>query len=271
MPEQSSVGAAEGSLEEPGFSAEFTARVRRWCLWSWPVCLIGAVAGFAAFAGFIPPPGADWDAPRIATFYAENRILIRVGLVLAMFFSALLLPFLTLVSAEIRRIEGRRSLLAPIQFGGAVVLVTFFQIICLLWLEASFRPDNNDQLVRAMNDYGWLVWTMLIPTGTMQFLAIAVASFGDRSADVVWPRWAAYANIWVAITYGGGVLAVFFKTGPFSWTGLVGFWVPTILWAAGMTMNMVLIKRRDDRQPDVAARSSADSGDRIEAAVSAAR
>jgi hypothetical protein len=244
-------------LEEGGrtFHEGFRARVRSASIWSWPICIVGCMLGFMVIAGFIPPPGESWSAQHIAHYYAADRTAIRVGLIVAMFFSALLLPFLTVISAEMRKIEGPGALLAPIQFGGAVVLVAFFQIICLLWLEASFRPGINAQLIRAENDYGWLVWTMLIPTGTLQFLAIAVTGFMDRRRERLWPRWAAYANIWVAVTYAGGVLAVFFKTGAFSWAGAIGFWMPTILWAAGMTMNMVLILRRDARLAAITARS----------------
>jgi hypothetical protein len=232
------------------------ATVRHLCLWSWPACIVGCLLGFMLIAGFIPPPGENWSGRHIASYYAAHRTGIRIGLIVAMFFSALLLPFLTLISSEMRKIEGPGALLAPIQFGGAIVLVAFFQIICLLWLEASFRPEVNAQLIRAQNDYGWLVWTMLIPTGTLQFLAIAATGFMDRRRVKLWPRWAAYANVWVAITYGGGVLAVFFKTGPFSWTGVIGFWMPTILWAAGMTMNMVLIIHRDRRRAEMSAYAS---------------
>jgi len=40
------------------------------------------------------------------------------------------------------------------------------------------------------------------------------------------------------------VLAVFFKTGPFSWNGVMGFWIPVILFVVGMTVTMVLLLQR---------------------------
>jgi hypothetical protein len=231
------------------------ARYRAWkgairtaCVWSWPVCIVGFGFGFAVLAGFLPPPNENWTAQRIAHFYAKDRTAIRAGLLIAMFFSALLLPFYTVISAEMRKIEGPGAVLATIQLGGAIVLVTFFQIICLLWLEASFRPENDPQLVRAMNDYGWLVWTILIPTYSLQYICMAVAGFMDFRRDALWPRWACWANLWVAFLGAGGVLAIFFKRGPFSWEGIIGIWIPVIAFAAGMTMTMVLILQRDRRR-----------------------
>jgi len=223
---------------------EFQRVVRKACIWSWPVCVVVFGFFFALVAGFIPPPREHWSAARVAQFYADNRTGIRVGIIGAMFASALMLPFFTVISSEMRKIEGRHALLAPIQWGGAVILVCFFQIICLGWLLASFRPEAGSDVVRAVHDYGWLVWSMLIPTYVVQFLAMAIAGFMDARPEPLWPRWAAYANLWVAVTGCGGVLAVFFKSGPFAWHGLVGFWIPVLAFVAGMTMTAALMLRR---------------------------
>ena len=218
-------------------------------VWSWAPCVLLFVIAFGLIGGFIPPTGENWSAEYVAAFYDENRTGIRIGLIGAMFATALLLPFYMAISDEIRRIEGRRPLLAPIQFGAAVVLVTFFQIICLLWLLASFRPEADAQIIRAATDYGWLVWTILIPTISMQWLCMAIASFVDSATLPVWPRWAGYTFIMVSITNAGGICAVFFKTGPFSWNGLIGWWLPTVTYALVMTMSMWLMHKHETRAP----------------------
>jgi hypothetical protein len=223
-----------------------TFRRRIWmaCIWSWPVCAVLFGISFVVVAGFLPPPLESASAADIAAFYDANRTTIRAGLIGALFASALLLPYFAVVSAEMRKIEGRNPLLAPIQYGGAVILTTFFQIICLLWLLASFRPEISPEIIRACNDYGWLVWTMLIPTYSLQFVCMAIAGFIDQRPHPIWPRWAAYMNIWVALIGAGGVLAVYLKTGPFSWNGIIGIWLPLVLFAVGMTVNMWLLHRR---------------------------
>jgi len=223
--------------------AAFKHRIRMCCIWSWAVCGIGFFLTFGLLAGFIPPHVEAWTANQVAGFYAANRTEIRIGLIGALFFSALLLPFFTVVSQEMREIEGPKPLLAPIQFGGAVILVCFFQIICLLWLLASFRAGISHDLIRAMNDYGWIVWTILIPTYSCQFICIALAGFMDIREQPLWPRWAAYANLLVASLGAGGCCSIFFKHGPFSWNGLIGWWVPTVVFALGMCMNMYLLHR----------------------------
>src|SRR5437763_1174404 len=234
------------SMDEMAGTEHDTVKRRLWlaCIWVWPVALVGFGIFFVLVAGFVPPPRESWSAARIARFYADNRTGIRIGLIGAMFFSALLLPCYTVLSAELRKIEGKLSLLAPIQFGGAVILVTFFQIIGLLWLLASFRPEADPQLMRFANDFCWLVWTMLIPTYSLQYLCLAVGGFMDKRPNPAFPRWSAYMNLWVAVTGIGGVLAVFFKTGPFSWNGIVGFWIPVIVYMVGMSVDMWLVLQR---------------------------
>jgi hypothetical protein len=212
-------------------------------VWCWPACIVTFFLFFGVVAGFIPPPQEDWSAQRVAEFYAADRTGIRIGLIGALFASALMLPWFNVVSREMRRIEGRGALLAPLQFGAAVILIAFVQIICLLWLLASFRPESDPDVVRAANDYGWLVWTILIPTYSMQFVCMAIAGFMDGRRVVLWPRWAAYGNLWVAFLGAGGCLSVFFKNGPFSWNGIVGWWIPTVVFAIGMTVNTWLLLR----------------------------
>ncbi len=225
-------------------SAAIRRRLHYACVWAWPAAIIGFGVPFVFLAGFFPPPSPGASAVDIARFYLDNQASIRFGLIGALFASSLLLPFYTVISKEIRKIEGRGALLAPIQFGGAVILVAFFQIICLFWLLASFRPDVSPEIIRGFNDYGWLVWTMLIPTYSMQYVCMAIAGFMDTRPNPTWPRWAAYMNLWVATIGAGGVAAVFFKSGPFSWDGIVGIWLPTVFFAVGMTVNTVLLYRR---------------------------
>lgn len=231
-------------------------RIRMLCIWSWVPCIVVFGITFGLLAGFLPPTGESWSAHHVAQYYAGNRTGIRIGMIGAMFASALLLPFFTVVTREMREIEGPSALLAPIQYGGAVVLVTFFQIICLLWLLASFRPEADADIIRAATDYGWLTWTILIPTYVLQFVTMAIAGFIDPRPRPLWPRWAAYANLWVATLGAGGICAVFFKTGPFSWNGIIGWWMPTVVFAIGMTMNMWLMHRHATLERGAVARRS---------------
>lgn len=219
-------------------------RVRLAAIWSWPVCVVTFGVAFLFVVGFVPPPSPALDAQQIAEIYAANTTGIRIGVLVAMFASALLLPFLTAVSAEIKKIEGPLGLLGPIQFGGAVALTMIFQIIGLCWLAASYRPEASPEIIRAFNDYTWFAWSSFIATYSLQFICMGIAGLMDFRDRPAWPRWAAYLNLWVAVTGAGGVLAVFFKTGPFAWNGVVGYWIPVILFVVGLSVTTWALHRR---------------------------
>lgn len=224
------------------------AALKRWvhlaCIWSWPVGAVAFGIGFIGFAGMLPPPSPAWSAQEVTAFFNANLTGFRIGMLIAIFASSLLLPFYAVISEEMKKIEGDFPLLSRIQWGGAVVLTTFFQIIGLVWITASYRSEGNAEIIRTLNDYCWFVWSTLIPTYSLQYLCMAIAGFMDPRRSPLWPRWACYLNLWVAVTGGGGALAVFFKGGPFAWNGVIGFWIPVIVFALGMCVTAWLLYQR---------------------------
>ena len=96
----------------------------------------------------------------------------------------------------------------------------------MLWIAATVRSELEPSTIRLLDDLSWLIFVMVFPGYVLQLSCIAVASFMDRSARPLWPRWVGYLNLWIALSGGGGGLAVFFKQGPFAWNGLVGFYIP---------------------------------------------
>lgn len=237
-------------------------RIWKFCVWSWPMAIVAFGIPFTFGARLVPPPPPSWSAQELGDFFAGNLTGLRIGVILAMFASALLLPFYAVVSAEIRKIEGSPGLLAQIQFGGAIILVAIFQIICLVWLTASYRPDIDPEITRMLNDFTWFCWSTFIPTYMLQYFCMAIAGFMDKRPHPLWPRWAAYLNLWVAVTGAGGVLAVFFKKGPFAWDGVIGYWIPVILFVVGMSVTTALLLRRGRYEDQARADDGALSRDR---------
>lgn len=236
--------ATGATAEQREHHASMKRRVWMFSIWAWPASLTIFLIGFVGFAGFVPPPSPALTAQELADFFAGNLTGIRVGILIAMFAAALMLPFYAVISEEIKEIEGRPALLASIQWGGAVMLMIVFQLICLFWILASYRQDISPEITRMLNDFCWFVWSTFIPTYSIQYLCMAVAGFMDMRRNPLWPRWASWLNLWVAVTGAGGVLAVFFKGGPFAWDGIVGFWIPVIVFTIGMCVTAYLLQRR---------------------------
>jgi len=135
-----------------------------------------------------------------------------------------------------------------VQFGAAVLLEVFFVLCSMIWIVATFRSDLDDTSVRMLNDLGWLMFVMIFPGYVLQLSCIAIAAFTDKSEHPIWPRWAGYLNLWIALSGCGGGVAVFFKSGPFAWNGLIGFYIPLSCFAIWISVMTYLMHTGINRQ-----------------------
>ncbi|TMD97613.1 MAG: DUF4386 family protein [Chloroflexi bacterium] len=90
-------------------------RIALVCAWCGPVFLVLFVAGFWFVAGLVPPPRPSDNAAQIAAFYRDNTDRIRVGMLMSMVATALLAPFIILITQQMKRRNPRLALLADIQ------------------------------------------------------------------------------------------------------------------------------------------------------------
>jgi hypothetical protein len=240
-----------------------STRTQLFCVWCGPVGAVLYLIFFAGIAKFVPPPSPHWTQAHVVDFYASNRTAIRIGQIGGMVASMLFFPFFCVIAVQIARIEKRRPLLAIMEFGGGLMLIVWFGLCTMLWIVATFRPSLSPNTVQMLNDFGWLIFVMLFPEYVVQMSAIGVAALRDRSPNPVWPRWAGYFSLWIALSGIGGGLAVFFKHGPFAWNGLIGFWLPICMFGVWLIVTTYLLHTGIRRQ---AAEEAADA-DALEAAL----
>lgn len=219
-----------------------SSMIEKAAVWCGPLFLVLYLVAFVGIAQFVPPPSPGLSAGEVAALFEENRFAIRLGMVLSLVASTFLLPFFAIISVHIARMERGRPILALVQFGGATLLVVYFQLCSMIWITATFREELSPTAVQMLFDFGWLTFVMVFPAYVFQLLCIAVASLLDRSPDPVWPRWAGYLNLWIGLSGAGGGVAVFFKEGPFAWNGAIGFYLPVgafVVWLGVMTTLML--------------------------------
>lgn len=225
-------------------------RIQLLCAWAGALAVLLYLIFFWGVAGWIPPNDPTDSAQELVQFYEDDRTAIRVGQIGGLIASTLFFPFWAMISMQIARIERRMPVLAATQFGGAILLQVFFVICGMLWITASFRTDYDPDTVRTLHDMGWLMFVMVFPAFSMQMVCMAIAGFIDSSPNPVWPRWAAYLNLWMAFAGMGGGLAVFFKDSPFAWNGLIGFYVPIGVFAVWCGITVWLLVKAIKRQAD---------------------
>lgn len=218
-------------------------RLQMLCVWAGPVMVFGWIASFVVLARFIPPPSPGKTPDQLVEMYSEHTAAIRVGLVLTMFASALLVPFAAVISAQMKRIEGERAVLAPTQLISGGLLALEFIIPLMIWQTAAYRPDIGPTLIRMLNDLGWIMFVGVISSAMVEFACIGLVILADERDTGVFPRWAGYFNLWVASLVAPAGVVPFFKHGPFAWNGLFSFFMPMAVFAAWVVIMVVLLRR----------------------------
>mgnify|MGYP001570362069 CR=1 FL=1 len=223
-------------------------RVQLFAAWCIPAFIVSYLIGFIGLSGFVPPPSPTLSAAEIAALFDQNRDAIRGGQLLCMVVSGLFyIPFTVLISVHMARVEGRYPILAGMQLTGNAILIVYFILCSLMWSAVAYRDDYDPQLVRLVNDATWLIFVMMYPTYVVALLAMAIVGFIDKRPQPIWPRWFSFITLWVVAGGIWGGFATFFKTGPFAWNGLLGFWVPVssyLIWLLLLFPLLIRLVRR---------------------------
>lgn len=229
-------------------------RPQVWCAncgFIFPLLVLVALFG----TGLLPPQSPNDSAEQIAGWLQDDNTLKLAGFVGATVGLGLLMPLTVAITIQMLRIEGRKSpAMTLLQLSGGLFTWVLTIVPMIIMCVAAYRPGRDPQVTQGLVDLGWIVFFMGLAPFAAQDIAIAVAIFRDR-VNAVYPRWVAYFNLWVAVLFVPAVLIPFFKVGPFTYRGLLAFWVPTLvygLWAmlmAFMTRRAILAQAVADRQP----------------------
>jgi hypothetical protein len=201
-------------------------RIELLCAHSIIVCSLLLGLGIFGIAGWLPPIRADLDANAIAELFREDRMRIRLGMTVmgasAMFYWF----FAAAISSQLQRIEGEFHPLSRIQMVAASGTALAIMFLTFLALAMCMRTDIEPSALQLGNDLFWLIFVGLWMPGVAQNLAIGVGIMIDpRPPETrIYPRWVAYVNFWVAVLFLPGGYIAFFHSGPFAWSGLLGFW-----------------------------------------------
>lgn len=219
------------------------SRIQMFGLWCGLGYLALVLIGWGAVAGFLPPTHPIDGALKIGHLYGNDHTRIRIGMLLVMLSALVFIPFAAAVAQFIARIERGAGILTYTFLLGAAgnMCLTFYPAIW--WLVAAFRPDRAAQLTLLMNDMAWLQFIGGVTLYLAMPLAVTVASLTDRSEHPAFPRWVGWANALMAIAIVPDQLLFFFKTGPFAWNGLFGFWLPIIWFTGFFVINFIALRQ----------------------------
>lgn len=210
--------------------------------------------GGLGYSGFLTPPAPFASAETIAREYRENTDQLRIGLAVSFFSIILFFPFGAALSAQARRIEGASPVLAYGMLAaiGSASLIFVLPWVC--WQVGAFRPERGVEDIQLINDLGWLIFTWGFVAFTSWNFMLGLAILSDTRKEPIFPRWAGYYQFFVGLVFVPNILVVFFKSGPFSWRGVVPYWFPFTIYGIWIIVMMVLttkaIKKQAQEPPE---------------------
>jgi hypothetical protein len=204
--------------------------------------IVVMLVGFE-IAGFNPPPSPHDSAAQIASIFRAHPDRIRLGLVLTMFGSALLGPFIAEITVQMKRIEGRHSPLAYTQLALGALLAIEFIVPVIVLETAALRPSLSPETLRTLDDLGWLLFVGAPSTAVVQVIAFGLAILQDDRQMPVFPRWSGYASIAAALTFVPGGVIVFATHGAFAWNGALAWWLGLTAFGIWLVIITVLLLR----------------------------
>jgi hypothetical protein len=212
-------------------------------LWTLPVALIIWVACFFLFPGFNPPMSPTMPAEQVAAFYRDPAHLpeIRYSMIVFNWFGVCLVPILTLIVLQIRRMAHRTPIFSYAMLGCVAGAPTLFLIANVCWLLAAFRPERSPELTQLLNDFAWITFTIVVPFLIGQSVILALAIYFDDQPHPIFNRWVAHFNLLVAATLVPAAFVGLALTGPLAWDGFLSFWVKNVAIAVWIVVMGVVL------------------------------
>jgi hypothetical protein len=213
------------------------------CAWCGIVGLVVSLVGFSLARFFPVPPKANDTSAEVVHFYLAHLTTFRIGAMLAGLGVCFIGPVLALITLQMWRMaRGTTPVLAILQAITGAVTWLLLLVPMVIFEVAAFHPEANPDTTRALHDLAWLLFLTPVGPFSGQALIIAAGIFSDDRPDPVLPRWLAYLNIWVAISFVPALMAYFFKNGPFAWHGIFVFYFGVAfygMWLAAMSLELV--------------------------------
>lgn len=212
------------------------------CAWSGPVMIAVLLVAWVFIVEWLPPPSPGDTANQTASMYQDHVLGIRTGMMLMMLGGALCASYGAVIMVQMLRMRGPSPALAYTQFGSAVANVIFFIVPNQIWGATAFRPDRAVEITQFGHDLGWIIFDMVTSTTILQFAAIGMATLWDRSAQPVFARWYGYFCLLCATLVISPSFITYFKTGPFAWNGIIGFFVGVAVYTTWDFITFVMLR-----------------------------
>lgn len=203
------------------------ARLELLGAWSGFGWLIFSVAGFVT-AKIIPPRSPATSASDLANLISDHKYQVLIGMALILFGSyTFLLTWSLTLAHQIRKYANSSRLasyvLVAVGINGALI-----GMLCgVVGSAMAFRVGSlSPATVQVMYDIILFLFLIPWPPFLLWQCITGFAILSTTNKEVMFPRWLGYFSLWAGALEFFSVFSVFYYRGPFSYNGLVSFYVP---------------------------------------------
>lgn len=202
----------------------------------------------------LPTPPATWTAAQVARYYQEHSLAVRVGAMLSAWTSAFFVPWAVVLLIQMWRHEKLRepdgvpvwTILAG--FAGAIASVMIVMPPDILG-AAAYAPDRAADVTAALHQFGILTWISGDQYANLLAIPIAIVCLMPNSVPhSPFPRWLGYLSILLAVGSEPAVFPFLTRTGPFAWNGVLGYWIPVLVFVVWFPPVCVLMYKSINAQ-----------------------
>lgn len=223
------------------------SQLTRFCAWTVAVYFALFGVSWGLLGRMIPPYPASMPAAELAQIYRDNASALRIGFAVAAFSTTFFyLWSIGLFRVMVRTERGGKILSYTVLVGG-VLTGNDLMFSCFIWLTAAFRPEQDPALIQLLYDLGWLMLDLAFGVAMLYMIAFGVIVLRDTREKPLFPKWLAWIGIWAALEFLAELIMPFFRSGPFSWSGLFNYWVPFFVPATWMVIVSVYMHKAAKR------------------------
>jgi len=202
------------------------AQLVRLCAWSAGLFLVLFGVGWGVLGRNIPPYPATMSAEELASIYRAHASTLRIGFALGAFGATFWCSWAVGLFRVMLKMERGGLLLSYLQLMGGSLTALMPTFSCFFFLAAAFRPEQDPAIIRMLFDVGFLIIDVGFGVTILQYVALGVVVIRDTREKPLFPKWLAWFGYWTGLESLIFLVMPYFRSGPFSWCGLFGYWIP---------------------------------------------
>jgi hypothetical protein len=203
------------------------SRLERLGAWSgiaWVIMAAGAFVG----SGLVPPRSPSVSPLEFAEFVTDHKYRILIGMLALLIGGYTFLMTWSMTFAyQVKKYANSSPLAFYVLFAVGLNGAIIGMLCGVLGSAMAYRVDALEPATTQLL-YDLILFLFLVPWPpfTLWQIVAGFAILSSTNDETVFPRWTGYFSMWAGALELFSAMCVFFYSGPFSYNGLVTFWVP---------------------------------------------